>query len=127
MKTLALFVTVAASLCALSAAEAQSDASSTTVRTTRTARRTTVTTRNNAALNQRLRRIEANSRTITTVAPQGTRIDGSVTRTVRSRNPLQMVNPFAPKEYGDGTDVTRHEPEDPFQRPEGLRLFAVEF
>ena len=126
MKKLALFAAVAVSLCAFSAAEAQSDTTSTTTRAKRTTRQT-VTTRNSAALNQRLRRIEANSRTITTTTPQGTRIDGSVTRTIRSRNPLQMVNPFAPKEYGDGADVTRHEPEDPFQRPEGLRLFAVEF
>ena len=75
----------------------------------------------------RLRRIEAQSRTITTSTPQGTRIDGSVTRAARSGNPLQMINPFAPKQYGDGTDVTRHEPDDAFQRPEGLKLFAVEF
>ena len=126
MKTLALIATVTVSLCALSTAGAQSDTTNTTTRAKRTARQT-VTARNNVALNQRLRRIEANSRTITTATPQGTRIDGGVTRTVRSRNPLQMVNPFAPKEYGDGTDVTRREPEDPFQRPEGLRLFAVEF
>ena len=125
MKTFALLATVALSLCAASAAEAQSD-TTTTTHTKRTTRQV-VTARNNASLNQRLRRIEANSRTVTTATPQGTRIDGSVTRVVRSRNPLQMVNPFAPKEYGDGSDVTRREPEDPFQRPEGLRLFAVEF
>lgn len=75
MKKLALFAAAAVSLFAVSAADAQSDTSATTSRTT--AHRTTVATRNNAALNARLRRIEAQSHTITT-SPQTTRIDGSV-------------------------------------------------
>ena len=127
MKKFALLLTLAVSLCAVSA-EAQSDATTTTTtRTSRKARQTTaVSTRNNTALTQRLRRIERESTVTKTVTP-GSRVDGSVTRVVRSNNPLQMVNPFAPKEYGDGSDVTRREPEDPYQRPEGLRLFAVEF
>ncbi len=129
MKKLALLFTVVVSLCAVSAVEAQSDASTTTA--TRTGRRvrqtTTVSTRNNTTLNQRLRRIEQNARTVTTSVAPPSRIDGSVTRVVRSNSPLQMINPLAPKEYGDGSDVTRREPEDPYQRPEGLRLFAVEF
>ena len=48
-------------------------------------------------------------------------------RAVRSNNPLQAVNPFAPAEYGSGEQVTRHEPDDPFQRPQGLKLVVVEF
>ncbi len=124
MKKLALFTTVAVGLFVVSAAEAQSDTAATTSRTT--IRRTTVTTRNNAALNARLRQIEAQSHDVRTT-PRNTRIDGSVARAARSGNPLQMINPFAPKQYGDGTDVTRHEPDDAFQRPEGLKLFAVDF
>ena len=133
MKKLSLLAAVAVSLFTVSAANAQSDSTTTTATTTRTTkhtakRTTTITTRdNNAAVTRRLRRIESNTHTITTAVPQGSRIDGSVTRTVRSQNPLQMINPFAPKEYGSGTDVTFHEPDDAFQRPEGLRLFAVEF
>lgn len=123
MKKLALFAAVAASLFATSAADAQSD---TTTKTSRTTHRTTITARNNASVTARLRRIEAQARTFQ-ATPRATRIDGSVTRAARSGNPLQMINPFAPKEYGDGTDVTRHEPDDAFQRPEGLKLFAVEF
>ena len=132
MKKLSLFAAVAVGLFVVSIADAQSDSTTTTATTTRTkhtAKRTTIiTTRDNSAsVTKRLRRIESNSRTITTSVPQGSRVDGSVVRTVRSRNPLQMINPFAPKEYGDGTDVTFHEPDDAFQRPEGLRLYAVEF
>ena len=124
MKKLALLVAVAVSLFVVSPANAQSD---TGVTTSRNARRKTISANNNANVTARLRRIEAQARTITTPAPQGARIDGSVARATRSGNPLQMINPFAPKQYGDGTDVTRHEPDDPFQRPEGLKLFAVEF
>ena len=123
MKKLAFFAAVAVSLFAVSAADAQSDTRTTTARTTR---RTTITARNSANVTARLRRIEAQSGSISTT-PRAARIDGSVTRAARSGNPFQMINPFAPKEYGDGTDVTRHEPDDPFQRPEGLKLFAVEF
>jgi len=124
MKKLALFATVAISLCAVSAVEAQDNSSTTTPRKTH---RTTVSTRNSAAVTARLRRIEAQTRSITTTAPQGPRVDGSVVRAARSGNPLQMINPFAPKEYGDGRDVTRHEPDDAFQRPEGLKLFVADF
>ncbi len=124
MKKFRLLAAAAVGLFVVSAASAQTDAST----TTRTKRRTTtVNARNNAALNARLRRIETQStRSITTTTPTS-RIDGGVVRTVRSGNPLQMVNPFAPREYGNGTDVTRHEPDDPNQRPEGLKLFALEF
>ncbi len=124
MKTLTLLAACALSLCAVAAANAQSDTTTTT--RTRTTRQT-VSTRNSAALTARLRRIEAQSqRNITTTAPRSN-IDGSVTRAARSGNPLQMVNPLAPAEYGDGSDVTRRDPEDPYQRAQGLRLFVVNF
>ena len=124
MKTLTLLAACALGLCAVTAAEAQSANGSTA--TTRISRRT-VSTRNDAALTARLRRIEAQSqRGFTTQAPRSN-IDGSVTRAARSGNPLQMVNPLAPAEYGDGSDVTRREADDPYQKAEGLRLFVVNF
>ena len=124
MKTLSLLTACALSLCAVSVASAQSADSTTT--STRTTRRT-VSTRTNTPLTARLRRFEAQSQqNVQTTAPRSN-IDGSVTRTVRSGNPLQMINPLAPAEYGDGSDVTRRDPEDPFQRPQGLRLFVVNF
>ena len=54
-------------------------------------------------------------------------VDGSVARAVRSGQPLQMVNPFAPANFGDGSDMVRREPEDPEQRPRGFKLFAFQF
>ena len=83
-----------------------------------------INARNNARLNARLRTTERASVT-TTVQPA--RLDGGVVRAVRSDNPLQAINPAAPAEYGSGQDVARHEPDDPFQRPQGLKLLVVEF
>ena len=123
MKTLTLLAACALGLCAVSAAEAQTADGTTTTRATRR----TVSTRNNAALTARLRRIEAQSQRGFTATPPRSSIDGSVTRTIRSGNPLQMINPLAPAEYGDGSDVTRREADDPYQKAEGLRLFVVNF
>jgi hypothetical protein len=57
----------------------------------------------------------------------GPRVDGAVVRAVRSGHPLQMINPGAPAEYGNGQDMVRHEADDPYQRPQGIKLFAIEF
>ncbi len=92
----------------------------TTVQTTQAQ----ITARNNAKLNARLR---ANERASVSTVNRAPRLDGGVVRAVRSDNPLQAVNPLAPAEYGSGEQVTRHEPDDPFQRPQGLKLLVVEF
>ncbi len=55
------------------------------------------------------------------------RADGSIPRAIRSGKPLQMVNPAAPAEYGDGRDMVRREADDPYQRPRGFKFFVVEF
>ena len=110
--------------------KAATDSTATAVR--KTTRKTTavpvsqatVSARNNARLNSRLRANETANVQKGQLAP---RLDGGVVRAVRSNNPLQAVNPFAPAEYGSGEQVTRHEPEDPFQRPQGLKLVVVEF
>ena len=122
MKTLPLLVTAAASLFAISGLQAQT--ATTTTTTSSKARTGNLSTRNSHRLDVHRRIIE---RTANTTAPLAPRVDGSVVRAVRSGNPLQMVNPFAPAEYGDGRDVTRHETDDPDQRPQGLKLFAIEF
>ena len=55
------------------------------------------------------------------------RVDGAAVRAVRSGHPLQMINPGAPAEYGSGQEVVRHEPNDPYQGAQGIKLFVVEF
>ncbi len=130
MKKLSLFIALVAGLFAVSGLQAQTTAttdSTTRVRRTRATHTATISARNSTRLNaQRAAVVRASNNT--TVAPA--RVDGSLVRTakaVRYGNPLQMVNPGAPAEYGDGREVTRHEVDDPFQRPQGLKLFAFEF
>lgn len=116
MKTLPLVVTVAASLFCASALHAQ-----TTVTTRSTSGRkitTTITARRTA---------QERTRYANAPVAIGPHTDGSIPRAVRSGNPLQMLNPLAPAEYGGGQDVTRHEVDDPSQRAQGLKLYAVEF
>lgn len=123
MKTLPLFITLAAGLLAVPGLRAQTTATTANGRS-RTRATTTFSSRNSARLDAQ-RRAAQRAEINRTAAPA--RVDGGVVRAVRSGNPLQMVNPAAPAEYGDGRDVTRHEVDDPFQRPQGLKLFAVEF
>ena len=106
------------------------DSTATTVRRTTRKRavgqttQASVSARNNARLNARIR---ANEQASVSAQSRAPRLDGGVVRAVRSDNPLQAINPFAPAEYGNGEQVTRHEPDDPFQRPQGLKLVVVEF
>ena len=58
---------------------------------------------------------------------QAIRYNGDVVRAVRSGQPLQMVNPFAPANFGDGSDMVNRNPEDPEQRPRGFKLLAFQF
>ena len=58
-------------------------------------------------------------------------VDGVVQKAVRSGNPLQMLNPLAPREYGDGRECVYYDDGDLLQnrhghepRPKGIRLFA---
>ena len=53
-------------------------------------------------------------------------VDDSLARAVRSGQPLQMINPFAPPQYGDGSDAVNRVPTDPEQRPHRFRLLAFE-
>jgi hypothetical protein len=70
----------------------------------------------------------------TTVQPlPGPAGEGSVQRVARVGNPLQLINPFAPAEYGSGRDFTATsdatEVSHPhtYARPIGLRLFSFRF
>jgi len=44
------------------------------------------------------------------VAPSKAEVGGAIPKAARSKNFFQMINPFAPKEYGDGTDVVARHP-----------------
>jgi hypothetical protein len=42
-------------------------------------------------------------------------------------NKFQLVNPFAPRQYGSGEQVVVANPQDPKERPYAFRLFSIEF
>jgi len=46
---------------------------------------------------------------------------------VAAQNKLQLVNPFAPRQYGSGEQVVVADPQDPQERPHALRLFSIAF
>ena len=52
--------------------------------------------------------------------------DGVVQVAVRNGNPLQMVNPAAPDQYGHAHEHVTHDPADP-GKPKGIKLFAWSF
>jgi hypothetical protein len=46
---------------------------------------------------------------------------------IAARNKLQLINPFAPRQYGSGEQVVVANPQDPKQRPYAVRLLSIEF
>jgi hypothetical protein len=42
-------------------------------------------------------------------------------------NKLQLLNPFAPRQYGSGEQVVVADPQDPKERPHAVRLISFEF
>ena len=123
MKTLLLAVTLAAGLCAVSSADAQTASKTSRNNSTATASGTAtgiISRRGSRFTNQA-------AKTGSPIYSRPGQVDGVVARAIRSGNPLQMINPFAPASYGDGHDVTRREPSDPYQRPEGIKLATIEF
>jgi hypothetical protein len=46
---------------------------------------------------------------------------------VAAPNKLQLINPFAPRQYGSGEQVVVADPLDPKERPHALRLFSIVF
>ena len=46
---------------------------------------------------------------------------------VAAPNKLQLISPFAPRQYGSGEQVVVADPQDPKERPHALRLFSIAF
>ena len=46
---------------------------------------------------------------------------------VAAPNKLQLISPFAPRQYGSGAQVVVADPLDPKERPHALRLFSIAF
>jgi hypothetical protein len=52
--------------------------------------------------------------------------EGAVQAAIRTRQPLQMINPAAPAQFGSGQQHTSHDPKNP-GKPKGIVLFAWSF
>ncbi len=51
--------------------------------------------------------------------------DGVIPKIKRTANPLQLINPLAPAEYGNAFDNVAVNPAT--GRPEGIHIFAIKF
>lgn len=66
------------------------------------------------------------------VTPQ-IRVTGPAARAMRAGNPAQLINPFAPREYGDASGSVVYESSDPIvrvhgrERAQGVILIALNF
>ncbi len=52
--------------------------------------------------------------------------EGALQVAVRTRRPLQMVNPLAPARYGSGQEHAMHDQKDP-GKPKGIVLWSFTF
>src|SRR6266403_1681882 len=59
-------------------------------------------------------------------AEAGPHVTGVIPRAIRSGNPLQMLNPFAPAKYGTAEEDAVLGPEVP-GRGDAIKLFSVSF
>ena len=59
-------------------------------------------------------------------AEAGPQVTGVIARAIRSGNPLQMLNPFAPAKYGTAEENAVLDPDVP-GRGNGIKLLSVSF
>jgi hypothetical protein len=53
-------------------------------------------------------------------------ISGVVAQAFNMKKPLQLVNPLAPKKYGDGHDNVTWDPDNP-EKPKGIIIFGIQW
>jgi hypothetical protein len=53
-------------------------------------------------------------------------INGVVAQAFKMKKPLELVNPLAPQNYGDGQDSVSWDPDNP-EKPKGIILFGVQW
>ncbi len=51
-------------------------------------------------------------------------VDGILIRVLRTINPLRLIDPRAPEEFGRGEDTVSRDPNDPEQKPRGFILLS---
>jgi hypothetical protein len=53
-------------------------------------------------------------------------VSGVIPRAIRSGNPLEMLNPFAPAKYGTAEESVSFDPDVP-GKADGIKLFSISF
>jgi hypothetical protein len=53
-------------------------------------------------------------------------ITGVVAQAFKMKNPLQLINPLAPKKVGDGRDNVSWDPDKP-EKPKGIILLGIQW
>lgn len=53
-------------------------------------------------------------------------VTGVVKQAVDMKKPLQLINPFAPEKYGDGSQDVTWDPDNP-DKPKGIILFGLQW
>jgi hypothetical protein len=55
-----------------------------------------------------------------------TQVDGVIPRAIRGGNPLQMLNPRAPRKYGTSQEAVSYDQDDP-NKWRGIKFFEFRF
>ena len=65
------------------------------------------------------------TKTISHIFGLAVETDGAIPRAFRANNPLQLINPLAPPEYGNGWDNVTTDPQT--GRANGIVFFGIRF
>ena len=65
------------------------------------------------------------SETVSRILGVNMKIEGIIPQAFRVKRPLQLINPFAPAEYGNGWENVTVDPET--GRANGIKFFGVRF
>jgi len=58
--------------------------------------------------------------------PAPVQVTGVVKQAVDMKKPLQLINPFAPEKYGDGSEDVSWDPDNQ-DKPKGIILFGLQW
>jgi len=69
--------------------------------------------------------VRASSSAPSTGSPDRPKVSGALVQAARVKNPLQLINPLAPMDLGNGQDNVSRDPSS--GKAEGIKLFSIKF